>query len=994
MKVLEKNLMVLASAGSGKTYQLGNRMIGLAGVMGVDPEKMVALTFTRKAAGEFADSILVKLARGVLDEKEAEEIFKAVGEEIDVERLLERVVRSMPKMQLTTMDGFFSKIVRGFPFELGLSGGTFELLEGERLQTAQREILQNLLGESVQDRTDLYHAFRRIALGRAGIGVQRGLEEFLKNWHGVWKAGLNLEAFGGGVEFGQLPKVSEWEKRKTEMIEGLRDEKKSKAWAKMLDGWETHRVGTSPKLNLLGKRVLEKYGEAAPIEVKDGRSVLVLDDEWDKICRVFELAIGCELAGSVQRTKGIGEVIGIIDQEHERSLRQKGLLSFDDIKHLLGEWSQNEEARVRRELVDYRLDGRYDHWLLDEFQDTSRAEWLSLEPLIEEAVSDEEGSFFVVGDRKQGIYAWRGGEVSLFDEVKERYSRGGQLKIAPMSKSYRSCPAVLELVNQVCGDLVTIGSLFGDKVARRWEWEDHVSAHPDLSGEAKVTECDPVSSRDGEIQQEVIDEIERLRIGANSLTCGVLLRRGDDVKRYAEALRKKGFEVVEAGERSPGKEHPVGIVIDAVIGWLADPSDRFFRGILEMSPVGRIMERYGDSWPERWQRLLREIREWGFASGVSHLLADVWGGLDGFGRRRAEDLLGALANFDVTGDGCPRGAASFLHDLKIAEPPGAAAIQVMTIHKSKGLGFDVVVLPEFLDRDQVPDRRRFEVALGKDWVLQPPGLWTCEKHPVLRESLENWGEIQKYENLCLLYVALTRAKRGLYVFLPQEPRGRLAKEEFASPGNLIRQAVGKDFCAGDPCWAAELSTGELAKYPKLPKLKKARAKRARHLPSQSESDIESSQKNTRGGRRLGIEVHRLLEKIEWLEKGEIPRQEFSRAGKLVEDLLANEELHRIFERSGQERLYREQGIEVILGGRWVTGVVDRMAVFENQGSLERIEVFDFKTDDVENEIDLIEGNKMQMITYREALQKIYGVQDVKCWLVSTKFAKLFEIGDE
>jgi ATP-dependent exoDNAse (exonuclease V) beta subunit len=67
MNILAKNLLILASAGSGKTFQLGNRVIGLV-AGGVEPEKIVALTFTRKAAGEFADSVLTKLAQAASDE--------------------------------------------------------------------------------------------------------------------------------------------------------------------------------------------------------------------------------------------------------------------------------------------------------------------------------------------------------------------------------------------------------------------------------------------------------------------------------------------------------------------------------------------------------------------------------------------------------------------------------------------------------------------------------------------------------------------------------------------------------------------------------------------------------------------------------------------------------------------------------------------------------------------------------------------------------------
>ena len=72
--ILAKHLMILASAGSGKTFQLANRVIGLVGAQGCEPEKIVALTFTRKAAGEFADSVLSRLAACALDAGKAREL--------------------------------------------------------------------------------------------------------------------------------------------------------------------------------------------------------------------------------------------------------------------------------------------------------------------------------------------------------------------------------------------------------------------------------------------------------------------------------------------------------------------------------------------------------------------------------------------------------------------------------------------------------------------------------------------------------------------------------------------------------------------------------------------------------------------------------------------------------------------------------------------------------------------------------------------------------
>jgi len=145
MDEFRKNLLVLASAGSGKTFCLSDRIIALA-AMGVAPEKIVALTFTRKAAGEFADAILKKLADAAGDAKSGRELSERISAgNVDFVKLLETLVKSLPKLTLGTMDKFFARIVKGFQYELGITGGKFELLEGEVAIAAQDELMENLL---------------------------------------------------------------------------------------------------------------------------------------------------------------------------------------------------------------------------------------------------------------------------------------------------------------------------------------------------------------------------------------------------------------------------------------------------------------------------------------------------------------------------------------------------------------------------------------------------------------------------------------------------------------------------------------------------------------------------------------------------------------------------------------------------------------------------------------------------------------------------------
>lgn len=392
-EILAKNLLILASAGSGKTYQLGNRVIGKIGKEGVEPERIVALTFTRKAAGEFADSVLTKLAKGCSDPKEGKSVCDGIRATIDLPAVLEKVIRALPQIQFTTLDGFFSRIVRGFQYELGLTGGAFDLLEGERLKTAQAEILQGVLRDGFGERQEFFHAFRKASLGQGQQGVQRSLEEFIETWHRIWKSGAGKEVFGNAKVFADLPQAEDWFGQKDGLITALRDDSQGKTWNAMLDTFRDHVVGKSLAMNTFGKRLLEVLDEPGPVEVKDGRKILTISlEQWKIWQQLFRLAIGCELASAVSKTQAIGELMEQVDHEHVEQLRKRGLLSFDDVKILLGKWSQSEGARLRRELIDYRLDGRYDHWLLDEFQDTSRAEWRGLEPLIDEAVADPEGT--------------------------------------------------------------------------------------------------------------------------------------------------------------------------------------------------------------------------------------------------------------------------------------------------------------------------------------------------------------------------------------------------------------------------------------------------------------------------------------------------------------------------------------------------------------------------------------------------------------------------
>lgn len=1012
MNILAKNLLILASAGSGKTYQLGNRVIGLV-ASGVPPERIVALTFTRKAAGEFADAVLTKLARAAADPAAAANLRRELAlPEADFGAALESVVRVLPRFMLGTMDSFFAKVVRGFQYELGVTGGRFQLLEGPQLEAARDTLLESILGErleqaDVADDDGFLHSFRRALAGREEMKVADALREFVKDWQAVFREHAD-DAWGPAALAGT--DVEAWEEHKHVLLEQVRnaagtvdfsDKRQPEALKKMLDALATHTVGSgslgSPS-GLLAS-VLEAIAatDSGPLEAKFYKSFVLGGTAGSALREALLLLARCEWAAALGRTRALREVIAVHDRLAERHLRRRGRLGFDDVKSLMGQWARGEDARLRREAVDFRLDERHEHWLLDEFQDTSGADWLGLLPLLDEAAAAGPGSLFVVGDTKQAIYAWRGGEAGLFEEVKRRY--GGDLALEHIAESWRSCPQVLELVNRVGGAAAAMTTLFG-AAASRWDWQQHFPAPPlaapARSGEARV---EMVEGKWEQRLERLIALLGELEIGTRALSCGVLVRGNQQVREVADALREAGFEVVEEGRREPARDHPVGVMIAQLLRWLADPANRFARETLAMSPLAAALHRHGGGdWQAAWTALTARVAATGIAATIGEMLVPLAAGWSDYGRRRAGDLLAALAAIDASGTATLREAAEQLSRLQVSQSPGVAAVQVMTIHKAKGLGFDLVLLPD-IPTDVIPQSQYFKLAQGPGWLSQAPVKWARQLLPILREAEERWADDQRYEALCLGYVALTRAKRGLYVLL--EKPAATSDPDKPSLANWLARALDADgepgvvFQSGTREWLASVPLLEAPSPPAPPTCPGPAVRRRERLrPSTAPAgDRDSATAHLRsGGSTFGSAVHQIFEHIAWLDD-ETPALPATEAGRLVAGLLKTPDLRAVFQRDGQTvELFREQPLDAVIDGRWLSGVIDRLHLWRDaDGAVTRLEVVDFKTDAVASAGELLARYREQMGAYRAALGLAYPAAAIRCRLFSTRLRTLVEV---
>ncbi len=1039
------HVMILASAGSGKTHALTNRFVRLlAG--GAAPERIVALTFTRKAAGEFFDEILDKLARAADEETAAQRL----AAEIDVPgmtpadflRLLRAVVAAMPRLSLGTLDGFFARIVRSFPLELGL-GGDFALLEETAARLARRRVLQQMFtagsGPDPGQR-EFIEAFKRATFGTEEKQLARRLDAFLDehaetfleaphadlwgNPRRIWPQGTGW--LDGNVERGAAARALRaalpWELLKDAQRTRLED-----FFAELPD-WQPGAPLPKP-VEYLVKNALAAWRELttgrAEITV-ERRKVALGPEACAALAALARAIVGAELVRKMEMTRGLFAVLQGYEAVYRDAVRRNGRLTFADVQRLLLPGAgapvlTGNDSGERRLLIDWRLDAQFDHWLLDEFQDTSFAQWSILRNLLDEAVQDGERrrSLFYVGDVKQAIFAWREGDPRLFREIFNHYNAAapGAITEQHLTSSWRSGPDVIAMVNRVFGDEGALRSLVPEAAATRWlqEWRNHTSARPELGGYAELRQADDEAGRFAATLQ-ILQEIQPVCRG---LSVAVIVQKNDTGARLADYLRREGgLRAVAESDLHFAKDNPFTGVLLSLLRLAAHPGDVLAREHVAMTPLGKILVAAGiDDEDGLSTMLLNELHAKGFAATIEHwlqLLEPCLAKDDEFSRLRGRQLVGAAREYD---DGGRRDIAEFLMWVgggTVREADTAGAVRVLTVHKAKGLGFDLVILPDL--EGQTLAQRRAGLAVQKTadrsvaWVLDLPGRLFREHDEVLSGYVEAEDADAAYEALCKFYVAMTRAKRALYVI--SEPVGTSGSRNFPK---LLEQTLGETWMIGDKTWYLALahSSKVEGRAEGITPIIESSARRVVRLPSHRPSDA-----NAEAGRvallgrprakaaAFGGKVHELLQTVEWWDETQSEAWRTARRDeRVVEAALAeafgcltSPALAAVFVRpNGSPEVWRERAFEVVIDGIWYSGVFDRVLIYrDTAGRVNGAWVIDFKTERFkagDATVRTIEKHFGQIGLYRRAAASLTGLTErqVKCALVMTADRRLVDV---
>ena len=472
------NATVMASAGTGKTWLLVTRLVHLL-LSGAQPDSILAITFTRKAAAEMQSRLSERLYElASVDDTQLTRTLKEMGIRDDahtreqVRTLYEQLLHAPQPVRATTFHAFCQSILRRFPLEADIPPGfelseqTHELLDAS-MEALSLEATQHPNGAIAQD--------LEILLDCCGglDNLRKALNSFINHrsdWWAYTENQTDATAFAEQALSEQLQVTTRdaplaeffTDRLQAEMVEFrellARHPNKTNDGFRarfefILDETLSHerRIAEIREVFLTrdGKArtrkasptLLKKLGEAGQARFVELHELYCarLERLQDRIAALESL-----------RASGAWYRLGqqLLDH-YQRIKNELRILDFADLEWKAYQLLNKEDYA---DWVQYKLDQRIDHLLVDEFQDTNPTQWRLLLPLLKEMAAGEterQRSVFLVGDAKQSIYRFRRAEPRLFDAAQDWLNQHLDSHTFTQHHSWRSAPAIMEAANRV-----------------------------------------------------------------------------------------------------------------------------------------------------------------------------------------------------------------------------------------------------------------------------------------------------------------------------------------------------------------------------------------------------------------------------------------------------------------------------------------------------------------------------------------------------------------
>jgi exodeoxyribonuclease V beta subunit len=694
------NLAYEASAGSGKTFMLVVRYLSLL-FNGAEPSKILALTFTNKAASEMQERIISTLEelenRGELDE-----IVKVTQLERDYllenrQRVLNEFLNAHTKIM--TIDSFFTQILRKFSLYASLMPDFSTFASQHELKLLSRFLKEvstagkkdTLITLSLQSKKRITDIFTLLDEFYIKFSELKDIE-FLKRDY----LQFENETMSYLTELKQI--VESCDKSSATAIKSVQAENFDELSAKSWIGRES-----------LDYRTFSKCFTP------------VMDD---LLIKIQEAIKNQNRAREQNFFATIKELVDIYTKSKKALYMDDSELSFSDVTSLVYEILNLIDDS---EFLYFRLDSQIEHMLLDEFQDTSILQYEILKPLINEITSGsgifDNGSFFFVGDVKQSIYRFRGGVSSLFKAVQKENST----HVEKLLTNYRSQKEVIEFVNSV--------------------FENKIKNYTPQLVRAEATDGYVEVIQNNELLQEIVSQIKKLlTYGANINEIAILCATNGDGEQVKQTLESNDIEVITETTTKLINQNSVKAILEYLKYLYFNENIYMYNFFYLISQEPYSIKKVDFNEVKILDVVKKAIDKYGLFSddfNVIRFLNAISKYSD------IEALLFEYERLDIT---------AFASELN--------GVRVLTVHKSKGLEYEHVIVMDRLKK--APPARGVIIYEYDDITLKNIYLRIKGRDAIDSEyakALAKEKLLVREDSLNALYVAFTRARDNLIIIL-------------------------------------------------------------------------------------------------------------------------------------------------------------------------------------------------------------------------------------
>ncbi|MFV8441530.1 UvrD-helicase domain-containing protein [Flavobacterium sp. LB2P44] len=811
-----------ASAGSGKTYALVKEYLKIILVAKKNDayRNILAITFTNKAVHEMKSRIVGSLSEFAKAEpsSKAQDLMQdlAIDTELSIieiktksQQIIKHIIHNYAAFDISTIDKFTHKVIRAFAHDLNLPM-TFEVtLDTESLlieavdaiiaQAGEDETLTKLLIDFTMEKTDDDKSW----------DISREILE-------TGRLVLNENNRNEITHF-QDKSIAEFVEIKNKLSEACKDlVKQTIVFAEealtLIDNngidVKSFSRGTFPNhINSIqqGKfnpknKTFHEFDDIAINKTAKDRAIIenLIPEFLQIVARVYGAFEKIHFYKAFLKNITPLSLLNTVSNELAKIQEEQNVLSISEFNAIIHREIQNQPAPFIYE----RLGERYRHFFIDEFQDTSEMQWQNLIPLIDNATSSEidgeKGTLMIVGDPKQSIYRWRGGKAEQFIELSKDLNpfNNPEKVLEHLDKNYRSYSQIIEFNN----DFFKLLSNEFEHLDYKDLYENHSrqKSNDKIGGYVNISFIPKVET--SEEDEETLDKTDlyvlaTLNVIQKSLQQGfqykdivILTRKRSQGIAIANYLTEQGIPLLSSETLMIQNATEVRLIIH-LLKYLKNSSDleskaKFLQYLAQHNQdklpipdfiaqgMALIQETEFEQWLVSFDFSLsfQNIRKKSLYEAVEVIISKFLN--PKISNAYVQYFLDIVLERDIRNQA---GISDFLNfwdknaeKFSIPSPEGTDAVRIMTIHKSKGLEFPVVIFP-FAEEDYSlkPKDKLWLNAEEQDFGL--PKVLIDNSKAVEGfgvEAAEVYNQKKQEElldNINVLYVALTRAEEQLYV---------------------------------------------------------------------------------------------------------------------------------------------------------------------------------------------------------------------------------------